>query len=31
VLGTVDPWWEYKAAHADYYQYISHINEEDYE
>ena len=31
VLTFVDPWHEYKAAHIDYYRYISHINENDYE
>jgi len=31
VLTTVDPWLERRLALEDYYRYISHINEEDYE
>lgn len=31
VLAYVDPWHEWRESHNDYYRYISHINENDYE
>lgn len=31
VLTTVDPWHEFKEAHVDYYRYISHIDEDNYD